>query len=650
MFAASIGGHDDPHGKTGGVRRGRSAGLGRYRCRSALEDTEGESMSSQTRIRHATPQTTTQPQESNGAAAEAPARNWLVLRHLLALGWWRLALLTGLSAVSGLAEAAVLAIVAQVAATLATRANVVELHLEVASVQVSIRTLLIMGGAIAAIRLMLLIPASSLAAGITADAQAMIRERLVQAFLRASWAVKSTDREGTFQELMTNQVSAATNGVVQTTYFVTYLFSFVVLAVSALYASPAAAAIVAAASVLLFVAMRPLARAGGRAADELSLAMLEHAGGVSEATRLAEETQVFGVTRAQEARLLQLIDRARQFFFGTQFSVRLVPNIYQSAVYLLLFGGLALIYAIDRSGLASLGVVVLLLVRAGTYGNQAQTSYQVVRQTGPFIERLERAIERYDESASSAGSERFEALEALAFQGVSYSYGERARAQALSDITFDVKVGETIGVIGPSGAGKSTLAQLLLRLREPDAGRYLINGVPAHRLRWEDWSRLVAFVPQTPQLIHASVAENIRYFREVAQDDVERAAELAGIHGDILEWSDGYDTIVGPRAAAVSVGQAQRICLARALALRPQMLVLDEPTSALDPTSERLIQGSLTALRGSLTLFVIAHRLSTIDICDRVVVIVGGRLDAFEAFEDLPLRNAYFRSATHGSG
>jgi ABC-type multidrug transport system fused ATPase/permease subunit len=606
-------------------------------------------MSSQSQIQHATPPTN-QPQESGQAAAEEPRRKWLVLRYLLALGWGRFALLAVLSAVTGLAEAAVLAIVAQIAAALATKRNVVEWHLGVSSVQVSIQTLLIAGGAIAAIRLILLVPASSLAASISADAQAMIRERLVQAFLRASWAVKSADREGRFQELMTNQVSSATAAVVQTTYVLTYLFSFIVLVGSALFASPAAAAIVAAACVLLFAALRPLTRAGGRAAEELSVALLEHAGGVSEATRLAEETQIFGVTRAQQARLQQLIERARQFFFGTQFNQRLVPNIYQSAVYLLLFGGLALIYSVDRSGLTSLGVVVLLLVRAGTYGNQAQNSYQVVRQTAPFIDRLEEAVEGYGESSSPVGSEPFEALEVLAFQDVSYSYGARSRAQALSDITFDVRAGETIGVIGPSGAGKSTLAQLLLRLREPDTGQYLVNGVAAHRLRWEDWAKLVAFVPQTPQLIHASVAENIRYFREVDHEEVERAAKLAGIHADILEWSDGYDTIVGPRAAAVSVGQAQRICLARALALRPQMLVLDEPTSALDPTSERLIQASLTALRGSLTLFVIAHRLSTLDICDRVVVIVGGRIDAVETFKDLPLRNAYFRSAEHGVG
>ena len=215
----------------------------------------------------------------------------------------------------------------------------------------------------------------------------------------------------------------------------------------------------------------------------------------------------------------------------------------------------------------------------------------------------------------------------------------------LSDFTFDVPAGETLGIIGPSGAGKSTLAQLLLRLREPDSGEYLVNGTPARSLSWADWARLVAYVPQTPQLIYASVADNIRYFRDVPQEDVERAARWRGIHDDVLAWSDGYETVVGPRAAAVSVGQAQRICLARALALRPQILVLDEPTSALDPTSERLIQTSLTALRGSLTLFVIAHRLSTLDICDRVMVVVDGRLDAIEAFADLSERNAYYRSA-----
>ena len=607
------------------------------------------SIQSDTAIEPAAPQQT-KPQEVPTSApaphVPPPGRRRQIVEYLFGFSWWRSSSLAALSVCAGLTEAAVLAIVAQIGAALASRGNAADTHLGIASIHLSIREMLELGVVIAAGRVLLLVPAAFLAARLAADAEATMRSRLFYAFLRASWAAKADDREGTLQELMTNQITQGTQGVVQTTWVVTYFFSLLALVASALILSPVAAGIVVGASFFLFALLRPLSRAGSKSARDLSAAQLAHASGVSEATRLAEETQVFGVDSSQRSRLQQLIDRARHLYFRTQLTMRLVPSLYQSGVYLLLMAGLALIYAFDRSGLAALGAIVLILVRAGTYGNQAQTAYQAVRQTIPFIDRVLTAVERYEAAAKSEGSKPFEAVETLSFRNVSYSYG--TRSDVLVDFSFDVEAGETIGVIGPSGAGKSTLAQLLLRLREPAAGEYLVNGVPAASLRWSDWAATVAYVPQTPQLIHASAADNIAYFREASPQDVERAARLAGIHDDIVSWSDGYDTVVGPRAAAVSVGQAQRICLARALALRPQILVLDEPTSALDPTSERLIQASLTALRGNLTLFVIAHRLSTLDICDRVMVIVGGRLDAVESFDDLRKRNAYYRNATTG--
>ena len=142
------------------------------------------------------------------------------------------------------------------------------------------------------------------------------------------------------------------------------------------------------------------------------------------------------------------------------------------------------------------------------------------------------------------------------------------------------------------------------------------------------------------------MAENIRFFRDVDDEAVERAGRLARIHDDIISWSHGYDTIVGPRADAVSGGQQQRICLARALVARPHVLVLDEPTSALDPGSESLIQESLVALKGELTLFIIAHRMSTLNICSRVMVILDGRLVAFDTKAVLEEENPYYRSAS----
>src|SRR5215469_5791792 len=135
-------------------------------------------MSSQTEIRHATEQSAQPPTASGAEAPAPPRRKWLVLRYLFALGWWRPALLATLSALTGLAEAGVLAIVAQVAAALATKHDSANLHLGGTSHHVSIQTLLIAGGTLAAVRLVMLIPVSSLSARITADSQAMIRERL----------------------------------------------------------------------------------------------------------------------------------------------------------------------------------------------------------------------------------------------------------------------------------------------------------------------------------------------------------------------------------------------------------------------------------------------------------------------------------------
>jgi len=146
--------------------------------------------------------------------------------------------------------------------------------------------------------------------------------------------------------------------------------------------------------------------------------------------------------------------------------------------------------------------------------------------------------------------------------------------------------------------------------------------------------------------LHASVAENIRFLRDLDDTAVRRAVRLAGIHEDVVGWADGYDTVVGPRADAVSGSQQQRISLARALAAEPEMLVLDEPTSALDPHSERLIQESLAALKGELTLFVVAHRMSTLDMCERVLVVVDGRPEVFDTVDRLRLDSPYYRTAS----
>jgi len=551
------------------------------------------------------------------------------------------AALAACSVISGFTEAATLAVVAQIAVSLAgtkqTRLHGLHIHAPT-------HTLIVIAFGLAVLRLLMQFPLSILPARIASEVQAGLRKRLFYAFTVASWGVQSADREGQLQETMSGQVMQAATGALQVTTLITSSLTFLVLMAFAFALNAVAAAGVFIAAIAMFAVLRPLRNVAVRRARALSEAQLRYSGGIAEANRLAEETQVFGVGARQRERMNGYIETAQELFLRAQVIGRLVPNMYQSLIYLLLVVALAVLDAIGTSHAASLGAVILILIRAGSNGQTVQAAYQGFSQSVPFIERTQDTAQRYLDSAPIDGEEHLERIKTIEFEHINFSY--RAGTPTLTDISFSVLHNEAIGVIGPSGAGKSTLIQLLLQLRSADSGRYLVNGEPVANFRREDWHRLVSYVPQSPRLIHASVADNIRYFRDMDDELVERAGKLARIHEDVMSWDEGYETIVGPRANAVSGGQQQRICLARALAAHPEVLILDEPTSALDPHSETLIQDSLTALRSNLTMFIIAHRMSTLDICDRVMVIQEGRLAAFDSRALLQQENQYYRSAS----
>jgi ATP-binding cassette subfamily B protein len=548
------------------------------------------------------------------------------------------------SIVSGIAEAAILVLLAEIVTTTVKGGGSNNQLLGAVHVNGSMSTLLAIAGGLAIFRVVIQIPMAILPSRIASSVQARLRVEVFRAFTLASWEVKSSEREGHLQEQMTSQVLQATGGALQATSLVISAVSFLVLMTFAVVLNITAALLILVAAVVLFGLLRPLNTLGARKAAELSETQMGYAASINEASRLAEETEVFGVSDRQQERVHGFIRKAEQLFFRVQVIARLAPSLYQSAIYLILIAGLAGVYANGATHFASLGAVILLIVRAGTYGQAVQGSYQGLRQSLPFIEGLQTVQRRYASSHRPDGDMSLPSVQTIAFESLSFAY--KKDRPVLKDITFEVSDGESIGVVGPSGAGKSTLVQILLQLRDPDSGHYLVNGFDASEYRAEDWSRCVAYVPQQPRLLHASVTDNIRYFRDLDHDAVERAARLARIHDDITGWREGYDTLVGPRADAVSGGQQQRICLARALAARPQVLVLDEPTSALDPHSENLIQESLTGLRHELTLFIIAHRMSTLDICDRVMVIQDGHLAAFDTTDSLRVNNPYYRLAS----
>jgi ABC-type multidrug transport system fused ATPase/permease subunit len=534
--------------------------------------------------------------------------------------------------------------VAQAAAALVDGQRVVRVSAGPVRLTESVGAILGASGVLAAVRLALQIPLSIVPAKMCADVQAALQRDLFSAFTRASWTEQARGREGHLQELVTNQALQAAWCTMAATALVTATVTLLILMASALLLNVVAAIVVLAAVVLLVRLLRPLNGLVARRSRGLSQAQMDLASGVGQAARLAEETHVFGVAAAQRSRLDEFIDSARELFYGTQMLTRLTPGIYQSLVYLLVVTGLVVLYLANSGHVASLGAVVLLLLRAGAYGQQLQSSYQSLRQNLPFVERVQDIQHRYEASGPISGKRPLRAIRTISCESVGYEYV--SGRPVLRDVSFEIQEGEAIGIIGPSGAGKSTLVQILLQLRQATHGRYLVNGIAAADFRTAEWNARVAYVPQEPRLLHASVAENIRFYRDLDDAAVEEAARLARIDADIQLWARGYDTLIGPRADAVSGGQQQRVCIARALAGKPAVLVLDEPTSALDPGSEALLQESLTALKRQLTLFIVAHRMSTLDICTRVMVVVDGRLQAFDTPARLREGSDYYRAAS----
>lgn len=228
----------------------------------------------------------------------------------------------------------------------------------------------------------------------------------------------------------------------------------------------------------------------------------------------------------------------------------------------------------------------------------------------------------------------------IEFRNLSFTYPLSDR-EVLTDVSFKINAGENVGLIGKTGAGKTTIVDLIARTYNVEDGSIFVDGIDVNEISIKELRRHIAYVPQDNFLFSDTIASNIAFSKTNADDHeaIKQAAVLSDVDGNIEEFSDKYETILGERGVTVSGGQKQRISIARALMKDAEILILDDSVSAVDTKTERIILKNLSDTRKGKTTILIAHRISTIEKMDKIIFIDDGRVLDVGSHEELLSRN-----------
>ncbi|MCA9050840.1 MAG: ABC transporter ATP-binding protein [Planctomycetaceae bacterium] len=473
-----------------------------------------------------------------------------------------------------------------------------------------------------------------------------LQDRLFESIARCRWNFFTGVRQSDFVHALTHDLNRVSFGATTLLNLVSSgVLVAVHLTVSVLISPWLTVTVLCALGLLtpLLLLLNRLARKSGKQLSGKSMEYYHHVqqqlAGMKEFKSLgAEQRQIdhfqsltTDMQRTQTEFRAANADSAVVFTFG---SALLLSGIVLAAVDLF------------QTPVVELLVLVAVFSRIAPQFRQLQSQWQQWLHTLPAFESVSAMLERCDAEREQTGGKTPAATSVcpskaaascpnIELRNVSFRYGPLGTKQALKNLHVTIPAGRITALAGASGAGKTTVADLLLGLLVPNEGQILADGVPLSESSLPTWRSRIGYVPQETYLLNDTIRANLLLARPEATDRQLNEALQAAAGEFAFQSSRGLDSLVGDSGLQLSVGERQRLALARALLRQPDILILDEATSSLDTANQSRIQTAIELLRGRMTVVVIAHRLSTIRHADQIVVLDGGEIVEAGTFDSL---------------
>lgn len=458
------------------------------------------------------------------------------------------------------------------------------------------------------------------------DYEKETRQEIFEHAMKADWPHLLKQKVGHLSTVTMDNVNSASALLTNISITILFLTSLIMYAIVALNISLNITLLTFAIGFLLFIFLRPLFKKIRQVSHESV--------GVSKDANHYLNQHIIGAKTVKTMAVEKEVLKISKFHFNQLGMARLKIYKYNSvlgaflepitlAVIIPIF---ALSYYSPDFNIASFVAILYLVQKMFSFMESVQMRLSLVNEQIPHLMSVlnyQDEARRYKEKDTGGAPFGFKSV--IEFRGVDFFYNPDR--QVLSGVSFKINKGETIGLIGPSGSGKTTLVDLVLRLLTPTGGKLLIDGENVTKFDLTDWRKHIGYVSQDIFLLNDTIENNIKFYNsEISDHQIAEAAKRAQIYDFITEQPKQFKSEVGERGLQLSVGQRQRVVLARVLASRPEILILDEATSALDNESEAAIQEAIAKLRGQMTIIIIAHRLTTVMNADKILVLDDGKI------------------------